>query len=39
MQNQTLSKSEKNGMKNLWEMPDGGSREDVLEKYEEPKPA
>ena len=39
MQNQTLTKSEMTVMNILWEMPDGGTVYDVLEKYEEPKPA
>ena len=39
MQNQTLTKSEMTVMNILWEMPDGGTVYDVLEEYEEPKPA
>lgn len=39
MQNQTLTKSEKTVMNILWEMAEGGTVYDVLEKYDEPKPA
>lgn len=39
MQNQTLTKSEMTVMNILWEMAEGGTVYDVLEKYDEPKPA
>ncbi|MDO4496511.1 MAG: BlaI/MecI/CopY family transcriptional regulator [Bacteroidales bacterium] len=39
MRNQTLTKSEMAVMNILWEMPNGGTVYDVLEHYEEPKPA
>lgn len=39
MQNQTLTKSEMTVMNILWDMPEGATVYDVLEKYEEPKPA
>lgn len=39
MQNQVLTKSEMTVMNILWEMSDGGTVYDVLDRYEEPKPA
>ncbi len=39
MQNQTLTRSEIIIMNILWDMPDGGTIHDILERYEEPKPA
>lgn len=39
MQNQVLTKSEMAVMNILWEMPDGGTVYDVLDKYLDSKPA
>ena len=39
MQNQTLTRSEIVIMNILWEMPEGGTIHDILERYDEPKPA
>lgn len=39
MQNQVLTKSEMTVMNILWEMPEGGTVYDVLDRYYEPKPA
>lgn len=39
MQNQTLTKSEMNVMNALWDMPQGGTVYDVLDTYNDPKPA
>lgn len=39
MQNQVLTKSEMTVMNILWEMKEGGTVYDVLERYQEPKPA
>lgn len=39
MQNQTLTKSEMTIMNILWEMPNGGTVYELLDHYQEPKPA
>ena len=35
----TLTKAEIQVMNILWEMPDGGCVHDIVERYDEPKPA